>query len=353
MGGVPPGVIAAGILWVATGLLALGVGVVALVGYCFACGKGCSDATLKKFPGQSRSPELPLRTLEKSLLWSTLDDHKKADESFRHDWDRVRFVLDSRHNVQSQWSKAMPMRLSDLIPHARNCFCTDERDRIYAFLGLMHPDYALKVNYAQPNTCLDVFIEATIATVQHEQSLNILLVGKEIQDKPGLDENWPSWVPRLSAPADQNAKYQDFLSAVPLSELSCRAAQDTKPIVSLHANKLGHPNRVLEVHGVRVDTLFRLIPSDADQPWRRFEGSSGKLFSTPDTGQENAEVWILLGLDVPVVLLPSEQGDHTYTLLGQAMIWERDGSEQSPILQGSLIDELRTGCVTAKPVYIV
>ena len=351
--GGPPGALAVVLVWVVTGLLALGAGLVTIVGGCFACGKWCSDAALKKVPRRNRSPEPGLGTVMKNLPWTILDDHKEADQSCWENWDGVRFVLDSRQDVQSQRPNAMPMSLSNLIPHAQNCFCMDERDRIYAFLGLLHPDYALQVNYAPKNTCLDVFTEAVIATVGLEQSLNILLIGRKLRNKPARNKKWPSWVPAPSVSAHQHAKYEEFLESVQFPTLSCRAAQDTQPIVSFHPNTRGQPNRILKVHGVRVDTLLRLLPSDVNEPFRRFVGSSGRFFGTPGTGQKNAEVWVLLGLDAPVVLSPTEEGEHMYTLLGHAMIWEPDGSNESPILQSSMIDELRADRVTAESVYIV
>lgn len=219
--GGPPGTLAVVLVWVVTGLLALGAGLVSLVGCCFACRKGCSDAALKKVPARSRSPEPGLGTIKKNLSCTILDDHKEADKSCRENWDRVRFVLDSRHDVQSQRTNAMSMTLSNLISHAQNCFCTDTRDRIYAFLGLLHPDYALQVNYAPNSTCLDVFTEAIIATVRLEQSLNILLIGRKLRNKPARNKKWPSWVPAPSVPAHQHAKYQEFLRGVQFPTLTC------------------------------------------------------------------------------------------------------------------------------------
>lgn len=80
-----------------------------------------------------------------------------------------------------------------VIRTARLASSTDPRDRVYAFLGLMKPDFGIVPNYAGSNHVEDVYFDACCAFIMKGKSLNFLAEGQELKRDPS--SHLPSWVP--------------------------------------------------------------------------------------------------------------------------------------------------------------
>lgn len=89
---------------------------------------------------------------------------------------------------------------------------------------------------------------------------------------------------------------------------------------------------MLKAQGIRVDTIVSIIEDLAHEPWRRFAGETGVEIGARNVARPGDEVWILFGLDVPVVLSRPSARDPYYIIIGHAMLWER--GEPSSILFG-------------------
>ncbi|RSM11629.1 hypothetical protein CEP52_002864 [Fusarium oligoseptatum] len=64
--------------------------------------------------------------------------------------------------------------LTALLIHSKNCQASDDRDSIYAFIGLADPGYGIIPDYSADNTLVDVLTETTKSIILFENSLKIL-----------------------------------------------------------------------------------------------------------------------------------------------------------------------------------
>lgn len=95
------------------------------------------------------------------------------------------------------------MTLHQIMSETSKFGITDEKDRVYAFLGLLQrvengevhiTDYGIRPDYEKP--ARDVFIETTKAIISHDKTLDVC--GRTITSDPGTAssaKNLPSWVP--------------------------------------------------------------------------------------------------------------------------------------------------------------
>ncbi|KLU81109.1 hypothetical protein MAPG_00204 [Magnaporthiopsis poae ATCC 64411] len=85
--------------------------------------------------------------------------------------------------------------LVGLLRHSRDCKATDDRDKVYAVLGLADPQvYGLKADYRLGTT--DIYISTARAIIETTKRLQILSAGQNPERANGL----PSWVPDLTSP---------------------------------------------------------------------------------------------------------------------------------------------------------
>jgi hypothetical protein len=106
--------------------------------------------------------------------------------------DKVEFLekMAQKHKSQSQRQK-----LSDLLRSNRFRDATDPRDKLYALVGLVDPEYGIVPQYRSENTLSRAFTDAAEAIILKENSLDILFDTGEEHRTSGL----PSWVPDWSS----------------------------------------------------------------------------------------------------------------------------------------------------------
>ncbi|KAF5010878.1 hypothetical protein FDECE_2985 [Fusarium decemcellulare] len=94
--------------------------------------------------------------------------------------------------VQTKFNWTGEMDIKYLLEHARYCKASDDRDRVYSFLGLADPGYRVIPNYSPDNDVIRVLTETTRNIIIHEDSLNILAqaAAPASRQKCAL----PSWV---------------------------------------------------------------------------------------------------------------------------------------------------------------
>ena len=102
-------------------------------------------------------------------------------------------VLEFKQN----WAeKQTNLRFTDVLQVSRQQGCTDARDRVYAFLGLVGPTkYGIIPSYERKNSVANVFVEVASAIIKHGPDLDIIAYANEV----GRDDtlHLPSWVPDL------------------------------------------------------------------------------------------------------------------------------------------------------------
>jgi hypothetical protein len=118
-----------------------------------------------------------------------LDDNQQELLHSLEDTDRVKFILT---NV-GLWNESPVQDMKSLLRHSRLCETTDERDKVYAFVGLADPAYGMKPNYEVP--LVNVYTDAAARIILTEGCLDILFDANEKMRKPYL----PSWVPDWSS----------------------------------------------------------------------------------------------------------------------------------------------------------
>ncbi|KAF5705769.1 hypothetical protein FMUND_11937 [Fusarium mundagurra] len=132
-----------------------------------------------------------LKTLNKSgghpeyrQLCHILDIFNQRD--FNHQVRHVSMAL----RMKIRWSGTMDIKA--LLSHSRSCKSSDDRDRVYAMLGLASPGYQIFPDYSQDMTAAQVMIMTTKAIIDKEDSLNILMKAATLVQSRNLDV--PSWV---------------------------------------------------------------------------------------------------------------------------------------------------------------
>ena len=135
-----------------------------------------------------------------------------------------------RHRIQNR----EPITLHQLLFETSKFGITEEKDRIYAFLGLLQrrengqvhiDDYGIRPDYKKP--ARDVFIEATKAIIVNDKTLDICgRSGDPALNSASNSKNLPSWVPDLG-----EQKEHIFMSDPGVCP-RFRASRDLSPSVS-------------------------------------------------------------------------------------------------------------------------
>jgi hypothetical protein len=85
--------------------------------------------------------------------------------------------------------------LVELLLSARGCKATDDRDKVYAVLGLADPEvYKITADYRLATR--DIYISTTRAIIERTKRVHILGLCQNLERAHGL----PSWVPALTSP---------------------------------------------------------------------------------------------------------------------------------------------------------
>lgn len=156
---------------------------------------------------------------------------------------RIDFLLET----QKAWHKSSSQNIRPMLEAGRSCQVTDPRDRIYAFLGLVDPEYRIVPNYEAGNGLADVFCHVAKRTILFEQSLDMLSHAQE--NERALNSKLPSWVPDWSVKRDR---------AILQTEIPrFRASGDYKSAASFGKGPASKDGPVLRVQCLIIDQLAR------------------------------------------------------------------------------------------------
>jgi hypothetical protein len=233
-------------------------------------------------------------------------------------WQNVAFLIQQKSKIMATFNEQPIIPLSKLLDHARNCNCTDPRDRVYAFLAFVDPECRIRVDYSASNTWSDVSADAVTKMIQKEQDLNIIMLAMEATDFNPLVNKFPTWVRNYAVRDIANSDYKLFLTGIGPHLVTCETAMESSLEVSFGPDEHGRPNRELSALGSQIDTLSTPTPPDDNPHWKWFQSqTSAQVYGVPVTVMRNDEIWVLRGLKYPIVVSKRKRG---YVLRGHAAI---------------------------------
>ncbi|KAF5647961.1 heterokaryon incompatibility 6 OR allele [Fusarium sp. NRRL 52700] len=202
--------------------------------------------------------------------------------------------------AKKEWNRNFDLKR--LLVYTQNSQSSDQRDRIYAMIGLAHPGYAIVPDYSPHNKIESLLVETTRRIVAFENSLDVLsYLSRSDSSSPGPGELLPSWV--VDWTKVQNA----------LGPMHCKTNMDwdgSKFVAHYirfgHANasfvQLRHPvyselsTTALQVWAVFLDSEFIIDRN------KIFVGKNIFLFKARFPVQRDDEPWILCGSSEPFLL---------------------------------------------------
>ncbi|KAF4470931.1 Heterokaryon incompatibility 6 OR allele [Fusarium albosuccineum] len=236
--------------------------------------------------------------------------------------------------IQTKLNWAGEMDIKHLLEYARYCKASDDRDRVYAFLGLADAGYRVIPDYSPDNDVIQVLIETTKNIIIHEDSLNILAqaAAPASRQKDAL----PSWVADwtrkdVSDVRDLKTGLSRWIDknevGIPSLFDQVIGVREESPHVSFR--DIRHPDSfmmttALEVRGVFIDTISdkgggrEVLEHHRAFP---FETTRGYTFLSTPVVNLGDEMWWLCGMSTPVVL---ERRAYGYRLIGYVMFLRQD-----------------------------
>ncbi|RKK76255.1 hypothetical protein BFJ69_g7141 [Fusarium oxysporum] len=212
--------------------------------------------------------------------------------------------------MKIRWSGTMDIK--DLLSHSRSCKSSDDRDRVYAILGLASPGYQILPDYSHYMTAAQVMIMTTKAIIEKEDSLGILVQAAILVRSRNLDV--PSWVVDWSTTEASDIRNNHFGNRC-FHRISCIPHEPPEPAFQTVRNMTDETQaHILRVYGtfitkVRVDSM--------QWPFAGFYSAQGWWGEALISINGGDEVWILSGLRVPIVLRPHRDG---YKVISSAFL---------------------------------
>lgn len=259
----------------------------------------------------------------------------------------VKFMVTSK----LKWSGSTDLKC--LLANSRYCKASDDRDRVYAFLGLGDPGYRISPDYRVENSTMQVLIDTTKNIILFEDSLEVLC--HAVASQRDTSRSLPSWVvdwtcSEFGKTRDNHfgGKFSNYISGLKKMKTNCsfRDVYDSEGVKS---------SVILEVWGFHVDTLLVQIISNLDSPEERalfstFETAGGHSACTSSLVQCRDQLWILDGATVPLILRPQENG---YLVISSALVILKDRmqSSEGPLLR--VIDLVEKDQIHRKQISIV
>ena len=182
---------------------------------------------------------------------------------------------------QARSGPQKPRDLKELLRHARNCHSSDPRDRVYAFLGLAHPEYEIAPSYSWANNAVKVFIDTCQKIIEFDYNLSVLEHAALARNDLGCF--LPSWVPDWTSRVD----YDFRLECARVADVNTDSSPDlmapstrrVRPEYRADEDgRVGHLG--LKVAGVLVDVIDSLSDSALVSRSSSYESPHVQRFKT-------------------------------------------------------------------------
>jgi hypothetical protein len=205
-----------------------------------------------------------------------------------------KFILSYSYDTATQGD------LLNILQHSSNCAASDERDHVYAFMGLIHEEYELGVNYKNDNGKEVVFTQAARLIIEQHSNLHTLAYVK-LQEAARHDL-LPSWVPDWSKNCNPPRAYLfGRFPAVNTTYMSNMNFQDD--------------GRTLEVYGSYIATM-EVHPSPG---LNLCVGTEGYNIWLPPGCVKDDQLWMLCGAETLVILRPTSHYKFEFVMLVQVV----------------------------------
>jgi hypothetical protein len=241
--------------------------------------------------------------------------------------------------MKLRWNGRTDIKM--LLAHSRYCESSDDRDRVYSFIGLAYPKYHIIPDYSSQNSPSDVLIETTKKIIQAEDSLDVLIQAAIPVASRRLA--LPSWV------VDWTCRGRDDYFGKFSLKMRCGITHTSanasfrEIIDSMNL----HRTLVIEVWGIHVDTIRSII---RNEPFGNFETPQGYGGNSLSSAERGDEIWILYGLRIPIILRPESNG---YRIVSCALVNDSPGWDGLPIVAlGEIMELAETGQRTRKRISI-
>ncbi|KAH7177277.1 heterokaryon incompatibility protein-domain-containing protein [Fusarium sp. MPI-SDFR-AT-0072] len=217
--------------------------------------------------------------------------------------------------MKIRWTGSMD--IEDLLSHSRSCKSSDDRDRVYAILGLASPGYQILPDYSHDMTVAKVMIMTTKAIIENEDSLGILVQAATLVRSRNLDV--PSWVVDWSSTEASDIRNNHFGNRH-FHRISRIPHEPPEPTFQIVRNITDETQaHILRVYGTFI-TKVRL--NSREWPFAGFYSAQGWKGGALISITDGDEVWILYGLRVHIVLRPYRDG---YKVVSSAFLRGRNG----------------------------
>ncbi|KAH7250326.1 heterokaryon incompatibility protein-domain-containing protein [Fusarium redolens] len=216
--------------------------------------------------------------------------------------------------MKIRWSGSM--NINALLSHSRSCKSSDDRDRVYAILGLASPGYQIFPDYSHDMSASEVMITTTKAIIEKEDSLRILIEATTLVRSKNLD--LPSWVVDWTSTEASDIRNNHFGNRF-FHHNSCIPHESPESTFETVKNKIHQTQaHLLRVYGTFITKIWLVEKG----PFAAFYGAQGWQGSALVSITDGDEVWILYGLRVPMVLRPYRDG---YQVVSSACLMGQNG----------------------------
>ncbi|KAH8879753.1 hypothetical protein GQ53DRAFT_25119 [Thozetella sp. PMI_491] len=237
-------------------------------------------------------------------------------------------------DAKKSYTDHSSLDFKELLRHSRGCDASDDRDRIYAFLGLANEAYTIKPDYSSGNTPVRVLIETARAIIMHDNDLSILADVDRGESKYSL--YLPTWVPDWLGREHGTSIPAYISSIIPTSETR---AIDASPMKVFHAEFQQHNDSYdvdMKVTGVFIDVLSAFcLPIKEAEGLQHLRTGKGTRVVASRTSRPEDQVWVLYGAKRPVIL--RVEGPDKYSFRGEACILL---AEEPPTLSTVMFGEM-------------
>ncbi|KAI7762970.1 hypothetical protein LZL87_013072 [Fusarium oxysporum] len=205
-------------------------------------------------------------------------------------------------NLKVRWRGSMDIKA--LLSYSRSCKASDDRDQVYAILGLASPGYHIVPDYSPEVSTTQLMIMTTRAIVEKEKSLEILL--DATAPVKCRNPEMPSWVVDWTSVVTSLDTRNYAVGSVDYCHISCIPYREPEASFESVPDPIRHtPTYIVKIYGIFITKIqltaltYTFAAFISAQGWR----GSGRI-----SIRHCDEVWVLYGLNEPIALRPYRDG---------------------------------------------